>query len=914
MTPTIAVISTRNLGILYGICVLLLLTTGENHTSATDPLSFLEETDCSYGVDPLHEIEDERPPCPKYTISTLNSDPHRCMHIASNPVPEDGGTDLCADFDKWSDGTNGCFAYNKEIGWCDKYGMLSNYEGLSAKDACCICGGGLNKRKARYQIGDLVKVPAFSEDCVLKVIGIQETVDTTYTFENIEICYKRNTRGMIAKSYRANFNFAVELDDRKEENIYRVIELRRCRPGTKEQEFWVIPHNNEVMPNERKFTIKHVITGTILRSPTSNLLNFRRVFVNHDEDEEGSKDQNDGHKDVGDNTFYESEQFVYIKDAFNYETEVLMSGDFQHNNFPLAKWQKRQQSHFEQPYSMWSFNKVEESDYDHIDQHSKWLEKKIANGHLSYLKQLAPWHLLDVERDAPKNEVKSRFRGLSRHFHPDKRDGAVFEQIFMLLQEAYDGLKNANEREKETFRRNADVTSQLFPHSQYVVELLPSDWTQIGNDTRAKYVISTNSSNIDVVTEETSFNATDEEDDMDVDSAQVWLLFLYSPRCGMSRQVVSLVELAAKHLNNENVRVGAYGCGLYGQSLEESKAKGFVGWSVDPICKQFQRAETPNTHVVVEVLSGSQNFRERAAKYTNFYSGAARGTTLNLWPRRFIDFAMKGKKGWDGRSLVKYLTSDDFESPSFHNQTRIIVFVNDIEDDANAHEVQNIVLSAVPHVARRLQNTTIHVSIASCATETEDDPSLIDCSTKSVSWLPDVKIYGVNQTLGRSLISEEFIEARDAQIALEAMTNTLSALFELVDDDDNLLDEEEEEQPQECGMEGELFPEPMDTDEEDLLKLDSEEEPLELEDTPEEPKLEDEPEKPKLEAEPEKPKVEGKPEKPKLAEGPAKPKLAQRQNTQRLLNRDKRRSAGGGGGGRVIGGGSHGGGGGAISG
>jgi len=906
MTPTIAVISTQILGILCGVFILLVLTTSEITTITIDPLSFLGEADCSYaGGDTSHEQDDELPSCPKYKISTLTSNPLRCMHVVSNPAPDDGGVELCDDFKMWSDGTNGCYAYNKEIDFCDKYGHFPNAQEQSANDACCKCGGGLNRRKARYQLGDLVKVPKFGADCLLKVVGIKETVDSTYTLENLEYCIIKNQRGMRARSFQANMRFYVELDDQDEKNIYRSVELRKCRPGTKEQEFWVIPHNNVSMPSERRFIIKHVTTGTTLNTTNSNLLTFRHVFVNSDVDEEKSaKEKNIGHKDLGDTTFYESQQFVYIKDSE--EKEVLMSGDFTHNDFPRAKWEMGHHNNFEQPYTMWSFNQVEESDYDHVDQHSKWLEKKIANGDLSYLKQLAPWHLLDVERDAAKNEVKSRFRALSRNFHPDKRDGAVFEQIFMLLQEAYDGLKNANEREKEQFRFNAELESQLFPHSQYVVELLPSDWTQIGNDTRAKYVISTNSSNINDGTKEASCNVTDEEEDNDVDSAQVWLLFLYSPRCGMSRQVVSLVELAAKHLNEENIRVGAYGCGLYGQSLEESKKKGFVAWMVDPICKQFQRQETPNTHVVVEVLSGSQNFRERSAMFANFYSAAARGTTMHMWPRRLIDFAMKGKQGWDDRSLVEYLTRDDFDRPSFQNQTRIIVYVNDLEDDAIAHEVQDAVLSAVPHVARRLQNTTIHVSIASCATEIEDDPSLIDCSTKSVSWLPDVKIYGVNQTEGRSLITEEFIEARDAQIALEAMTNTLAALFELANNDDSLLDEEEEEeqpqdQPQECGMKGESFPEPMDKD---FMKLDSEK-PLELE---------DEPEMPKLEAEPEKPKLETEPEKPKLADGPAKPKLAQRQKTSGLSDRANRRSAGSRGGGRVIGGSSSGGSGGAISG
>jgi len=53
-----------------------------------------------------------------------------------------GGQVSCKDTPGWSDGTNGCVAYAKEGGWCDKYGTTDwNGEG-SAADHCCICGGG----------------------------------------------------------------------------------------------------------------------------------------------------------------------------------------------------------------------------------------------------------------------------------------------------------------------------------------------------------------------------------------------------------------------------------------------------------------------------------------------------------------------------------------------------------------------------------------------------------------------------------------------------------------------------------------------------------------------------------------------------------------------------------------------------
>ena len=91
----------------------------------------------------------------------------------------------------------------------------------------------------------------------------------------------------------------------------------------------------------------------------------------------------------------------------------------------------------------------------------------------------------------------------------------------------------------------------------------------------------------------------------------------------MSRAVVSTLELAAAELASHNIRVGAYGCGIYGGALDASKKIGFMGWQKDPVCMQFGRSETPNTHVVVEALSGNIGFRERAASFSAFYAAVS---------------------------------------------------------------------------------------------------------------------------------------------------------------------------------------------------------------------------------------------------------------------------------------------------
>ena len=40
----------------------------------------------------------------------------------------------------------------------------------------------------------------------------------------------------------------------------------------------------------------------------------------------------------------------------------------------------------------------------------------------------------------------------------------------------------------------------------------------------------------------------------------------------------------------------------------------------------------------------------------------------------------------------------------------------------------------------------------------------VDCSKLDVSWLPDIKMYGVNDTVGVSLLRGNFGDMRDVQI------------------------------------------------------------------------------------------------------------------------------------------------------
>mmetsp|Transcript_8286 Transcript_8286/g.9088 ORF Transcript_8286/g.9088 Transcript_8286/m.9088 type:complete len:554 (+) Transcript_8286:1-1662(+) len=532
----------------------------------------------------------------------------------------------------------------------------------------------------------------------------------------------------------------------------------------------------------------------------------------------------------------------------------------------------------------------------------------MKSGGLNYLKQLPPWHLLDVDREAAKGEVKARFRELSKLFHPDKKGGAIFHEVFILLQAAYEGLKNSDLTEKEAFKANAEVEAQLYAHSKYVVELLPSHWKEIEFGTKTKYVINVSNtssimknSTIDdvqnitstIVSEKSSILSNEETSPR---SAQVWLVLLYSPRCGMSRMVPPLLELAAEHLTKEgNIRVGAYGCGIYGESLQSSKEKGFAAWNTDPICKQFKRKETPNTHVIVEALSDDVDVMERAHSFSNFYAEAAHGTSVEVLPRRLINFAQTSYDAWEDSTYIHYMRTEDFDSNEFIASPSIVIYT---EAEADAHEVQDAILAIVPVVAKRLSEANAYVGVAICGSEIDDDPRFVDCSKLDVSWLPDVKIYQANQTTGLSLLSDNFVDRRDTQIALESMMNTFIALYGLGEQSHFQEDQDDlgEEPPKSGSCSAGSFQQPFESNNEDFVKIDSppdmeeiesppnpEEENLNLGENEETERIDDSSGKPKLA---EKSESNNESQKPRLA------KRAEGTKTLNRINRDERRSSG----------------------
>jgi len=426
-----------------------------------------------------------------------------------------------------------------------------------------------------------------------------------------------------------------------------------------------------------------------------------------------------------------------------------------------------------QEFAMWEFKPFLKGDSGNessaINEHSEWLIRMTQMIGIDYLEQLPPWHLLDVKRTASKSDVKARFRELSRSFHPDKlvtknqSKKELYERIFVLLQNAYQGLKSANEKEKEEFRVQAETLSQLFAHLQYVVELLPFHWTRLNNSEEddeeeggGRYILNTASHLNSALT-----NVTVPEEESGL-SVQVWVTFMYSARCGMSKTVVGFIDLAARHLEqHENIKVGAYGCGLYKD--HPPKKSDPTGVLLDPICAQFARKETLNVHVIVNTLSGRMRDKngmfvevppdaellKENAIFKYFYSAFLTGNTTQFYPHNFINFAQAGKRVWQNNHLVCRMTSVDFVDSKFIGNASIVAYVDGTGKSNTNAVIVEAVTNSLPGVAHRFLDNDVYIGIASCGYGDEYDldeddaesQNYVDCSKLGVSWLPDVKIY-----------------------------------------------------------------------------------------------------------------------------------------------------------------------------
>jgi len=832
--------------------------------------------------------------CNTFKIATLDASPRRCLHIESWKKAESTEKVMgCLNYPKWFDGTNDCEGYGKpdRADFCKLYGNWKySSTPYTANEACCACGGG-NREELKFHVGDNVIVPELSDGqgCKkLRVAEVQENYDSHYTVEVLEECGSRR-RGRGGKiSYSIKAGSRLQGANKKSSPIRRDVklELRKCRDGVLQQEFTIQVDDTEdgdlhQPEGSLNFHIEHYSTllPLSLEFKDGSPVTIQRAFNEGD--------------------FEGSDVFFYINDS----TKNLISGQFGQPEYANAEWQFDTNGYTKElQSSMWTFVKVDHEGASSTpqDNHADWLQKIAESIGIEYVqKNFAPWHILDVDREAAKSDVKSRFRELSRRFHPDKNKSEIAGHIFVALQLAYDGLKDSDEKKKAEFRAAADSESQLFSHSRHVTELLPFHWKQVGNGTDTRYVIDV-ASTLNSTTGENITN--DGEHSLSPNETQLWVLQLYSARCGMTRSTDGFLDLAARHLKkHENIKVAAYGCGLYNDDLPDDDV---LGLTTDPICKQFGRRETPNLHVVVETLSGDdEKTLISNAKFDYFYAAVPAGNSTQLYPGPLIDFAVNGKKVWDNYHLVEEMTKEDFDDPLFLNNTSIVAFIDRNNDDLK--EVQDALTTTLPALAARFKDADVYVGVAACGAGEEEDEYNVDCSKLNVSWLPDVKIFAPGKADGLSLVRDDFTDRRDVQVAIESLTNTLAALYNL-DDEDRPEDQFEDTVDDEQGGDensGECFSFDFDFETEtDLDEIDKPQDKPELEapeipdlnndaDQDDIPELEKPEEKPQLVAPKDKPKLDNR-DAPKLAEDSNKPKLSSRgESRQRTGRIDARRPA-----------------------
>ena len=77
---------------------------------------------------------------------------------------------------------------------------------------------------------------------------------------------------------------------------------------------------------------------------------------------------------------------------------------------------------------------------------------------------------------------------------------------------------------------------------------------------------------------------------------------------------------------------------------------------------------------------------------------------------------------------------------------------------------------SLPGVARRFLNDNLYVGIAYCGSgDGGESHKYVDCSELDVSWLPDIKVYGVDDANGISLVRGKFSDVRDVQIGEQTL-------------------------------------------------------------------------------------------------------------------------------------------------
>jgi len=281
----------------------------------------------------------------------------------------------------------------------------------------------------------------------------------------------------------------------------------------------------------------------------------------------------------------------------------------------------------------------------------------------------------------------------------------------------------------------------------------------------------------------------------------------------------------------------------------------------------------------VEVPPSAELAKENAL-FKYLYAAVPNGNTTQFYPQNFIDFAKRGKAVWVNNHLVHKMTWSDFEDQAFIGNTSMVAYLDGTGNGDTDSEVVSTITNSLPGVARRFQADDVYVGVAHCGHGDEYTEALkqVDCSKHDVSWLPDIKIYGVNDTKGISLLRGHFGDTRDVQIALESAGNVLRVILGGTDDyvEETFEEMEEDENKEGGGSCNKQQPPPPPPPEYDLDKIDGR-----MEDTPlleagtEDGASEN---KPALETEPKPALEQGAdnevPKKPKLASAADRPQLS----------------------------------------
>jgi hypothetical protein len=147
------------------------------------------------------------------------------------------------------------------------------------------------------------------------------------------------------------------------------------------------------------------------------------------------------------------------------------------------------------------------------------------------------------------------------------------------------------------------------------------------------------------------------------------------------------------------------------------------------------------------------------------------GNTTHFYPHNFVAFAKAGKNVWINSHLVHKMTRLDFADQAFIGNTSVVAYLDGTGDGDTDAEVVSTITNTLPGLARRFQADGVYVGVAHCGRgyeymdeEDAESQKYVDCSKLDVSWLPDIKIYGVNGTKGLSLLRGHFGDTRDVQI------------------------------------------------------------------------------------------------------------------------------------------------------